>query len=138
MPVSDAILTQILSQLENLSIQQQTLQAKVCLLVRVLCRSVDIVQLLQLDSLTNQPSSPPLQPVASSAIPIPTGDGSFTSLPALRGPINTPPAGSSLSASQSPKQSGLADASLSNEASKEKAREKALYPSRVILTSMYN
>lgn len=29
MPVSDAILTQILSQLENLTVQQQTLQAKV-------------------------------------------------------------------------------------------------------------
>ncbi|KIJ46079.1 hypothetical protein M422DRAFT_250509 [Sphaerobolus stellatus SS14] len=113
MPVSDAILTQILSQLETLTVQQQTLQAK-------------------LDTLTNNPSSPPLQPAASSSIPIPIGDGSFTSLPPLRASVSTPSAPSSIapSPSHTPAKSTEVEAKEID-----KAREKTLYPSRVILTT---
>ncbi|KAF8588577.1 hypothetical protein K439DRAFT_1334891 [Ramaria rubella] len=109
MPVSDAVLTQILSHLEKLSVQQQVLQAKVDALI---------------------PLSPPLQP-ASSSFPIPTGDESLSSLPPLRAGVKTPPSQAPISSTSS---TTVAEWP-SEDVTKEKAREKALYPSRVILTT---
>lgn len=109
--VSDAVLTQILKQLETLTMQQQTLQAK-------------------LDGLTSQKTSP-LLPATSSVIPVSTSDGSFTSLPPLRNtPVYTPQQTPS-----TPVQSLNGSESKPEDAIKDRTREKALYPDRVILTT---
>ncbi|GJJ13451.1 hypothetical protein Clacol_007705 [Clathrus columnatus] len=64
---SDAVLTQILKQLETLTIQQQTLQAK-------------------LDSLTADQSGTPLLPMTPSRIPASISDASLTSSPPFKAP----------------------------------------------------
>ncbi|TDL16243.1 hypothetical protein BD410DRAFT_808287 [Rickenella mellea] len=111
MPVSDAILTQILSQLEALQVSQQTLQAK-------------------LDALTNPTGSPPLKPV----LPVPGRDSPPQTLRHLTDQTGSP-------SSSVPNLSLLSSPSISSPLSQdrtsanEKERERNLYPSRVILTT---
>ncbi|EPQ54405.1 hypothetical protein GLOTRDRAFT_76898 [Gloeophyllum trabeum ATCC 11539] len=106
--VSDAVLTQILSQLQALQASQQTLQAK-------------------LDSLTT-PASPPLAP--TNGVPIPGRGVDSPSMhpasPSQPVPVHSPLSTSASSMGLSP----AADKPVSD-----KERERALYPARVILTT---
>jgi len=108
-PTSDAVLTQILNQLQALQVSQQTLQAK-------------------LDSLT-QPNgsaatSPPLSPLRN-AVPIP------------RASSETPPPGATPSSftTASALSAAMAPGAPSEIVLNDKEREKLLYPGRVLLTT---
>ncbi|KAI0771226.1 GTP cyclohydrolase N terminal-domain-containing protein [Trametes elegans] len=108
MPVSDAVLTQILTQLEALQVSQQTLQAK-------------------LDTLTNQrgpASSPPSSP-RSVGTP---GRQAAEAILATEAPTASPH-NTLVSPSTSPSTSTLANHD------RDKERERLLYPSRVLLTT---
>ncbi|KZS96075.1 hypothetical protein SISNIDRAFT_451756 [Sistotremastrum niveocremeum HHB9708] len=113
MPVTEAILTQILSQLETLTVQQQTLQAKV-------------------DALAggSNASSPNLGPVNSTrGIAIPGSRGESPSVPSalsLSPEVATSPPLDRFTHKVQPG---------SPTSASEKSREKILYPSRVILTT---
>lgn len=121
--ISDAVLTQILNQLQSLQVSQQILQAKVCVNVNVMPMLVDLIRFLQLDSLGGNSAPSPPQSPPRHAIPIPgrsqadspTPPSSFTTA-------------SALSAMAAP--SHDADKPISD-----KEREKILYPGRVLLTS---
>ncbi|KAF8964569.1 GTP cyclohydrolase N terminal-domain-containing protein [Flammula alnicola] len=125
MPVSDAILTQILGQLEAMQVAQQTMQAK-------------------LDSLNiqNVPTSP-LEPTPVQGIPtLATPSAPFTptksttpsgiSLPPASGGITVSPPSTPLRATlaSAPPAVGRMTGSLTD-----KEREKLLYPGRVNLTT---
>ncbi|KAI0315818.1 GTP cyclohydrolase N terminal-domain-containing protein [Amylostereum chailletii] len=103
--LNNAVLTQILAQLQSLQISQQALQAK-------------------LDSFTN-PVSPPFRPT-SSGLSSPARS-SLNSLPAEHSSTVAPPFTSVIPPAESAKND---DKGLS-----EKEREKLLYPSRVMLTT---
>ncbi|TCD70874.1 Uracil-regulated protein 1 [Steccherinum ochraceum] len=110
---SDAVLTQILNQLQALQISQQTLQAK-------------------LDSLTQQPNgsgstatSPPLSPLRN-AIPIPRAQ---SETPPGATPSSSFTTASALTAAMAPGTQPL-ESMISD-----KEREKLLYPGRVLLTT---
>ncbi|KAG8807682.1 hypothetical protein FRC17_004322 [Serendipita sp. 399] len=108
-PVSDAVLTQILAQLESLSISQQLLQAK-------------------LDALTN----PGVR--AAAPVPIATPASSNSPVATANGPLSTSFSGSPPATSVfglSPPSSLLPRPS----APLPQDREKVLYPQRVILTT---
>lgn len=80
----------------------------------------------QLDALISTPDGPPSLSTVSSALPIRGRDASVGNLPRLSASVSPPPAPSVFASSHD---------KLSDEQTAEKAREKALYPSRVILTS---
>ncbi|KAJ3485263.1 hypothetical protein NLI96_g5087 [Meripilus lineatus] len=105
--VSDAVLTQILTQLQNLQVSQQALQAK-------------------LDSLSNAPSSSTPQSPSSPYKPIPGRT------PPESSPIPTPP--SSLPNASLLSTMGSTNPALDKTLS-DKEREKLLYPGRVMLTT---
>ncbi|TFK34396.1 GTP cyclohydrolase N terminal-domain-containing protein [Crucibulum laeve] len=130
MPVSDAVLTQILAQLEAMQVSQQTMQAK-------------------LDALTTQTGSSPLEPTAPKpfdvAVSPPTSPSkvpttppnvptSTTSAPTISAPTapatkeTAPPSVGGLTSSApslSTRPTGVSD----------KERERLLYPGRVNLTT---
>ncbi|KAI0373695.1 hypothetical protein BV20DRAFT_962265 [Pilatotrama ljubarskyi] len=109
MPVSDAVLTQILTQLEALQVSQQTLQAK-------------------LDALTtSRATSPPSSP-RSGGTPIPgrQADAMMSTEAPTAAPHNT-----IISPSTSPVVSTI----VHHGKDKDKERERLLYPSRVMLTT---
>ncbi|KAF7791428.1 hypothetical protein EIP86_002444 [Pleurotus ostreatoroseus] len=111
-PPSDAILTQILSQLESLQLSQQALQAK-------------------LDNLTSQSassaSSPPTTP-RKGGIPIPRGPSDFSPSVSPVSSVPNAPLLTTLSA-------GISNGTSSEKPLTDKEREKALYPHRVMLTT---
>ncbi|EIW59399.1 uncharacterized protein TRAVEDRAFT_122910 [Trametes versicolor FP-101664 SS1] len=107
MPVSDAILTQILTQLEALQVSQQTLAAKV-------------------DALT--PPKTPSSAPQSSGTPATSGQAAAEAMMAMEAPTASPHS-SLISPSTSP-----ATGTLSNN-ERDKEREKVLYTSRVMLTT---
>ncbi|KAG8803846.1 hypothetical protein FRC16_002703 [Serendipita sp. 398] len=105
--VSEAVLTQILAQLESLTISQQVLQAK-------------------LDNLTNpgaRPTTAQITTPGTSASPVTTANGSFSS----SYPGSPPAATTNFGLSQ--------PASLLQRVPVPQDREKVLYPQRVILTT---
>ncbi|KAG8837811.1 hypothetical protein FRC18_007849 [Serendipita sp. 400] len=105
--VSEAVLTQILAQLESLTISQQVLQAK-------------------LDNLTNpgaRPTTAQITTPGTSASPVTTANGSFSS-----SYPGSPPAATTNFGLSPP-------ASLLQRVPVPQDREKVLYPQRVILTT---
>lgn len=130
--ISDAVLTQILNQLQSLQVSQQTLQAKVCVDVKLMpsTLSFDLIRCFQLDSLTLSANggvvaSPPQSP-PRDVIPIPGQSQGDT--PSGSTPPSSFTTASALSAMAAP--SNDADKPISD-----KEREKILYPGRVLLTS---
>ncbi len=131
---SDAVLTQILTQLEQLTLSQQVLQAKVPLLLPL--RSIPPLTspFQQLDVITSQ-SPPPGAPASrTAAVPIPHRNSSppvplstSFSHPQI---ISSSPSTSAFGISPpGPFAGRLPSKSLQQD------REKVLYPQRVILTS---
>ncbi|KAI0632376.1 GTP cyclohydrolase N terminal-domain-containing protein [Trametes polyzona] len=111
MPVSDAILTQILTQLEELQVSQQTLQAK-------------------LDALAaSKTASPPLSP-RSGGTPIPGRQAAADAMMSTEAPTASPHSTLIHSPSTSPSTS-----TIGAHNDRDKEREKLLYPSRVMLTT---
>ncbi|TFK65709.1 hypothetical protein BDN72DRAFT_919974 [Pluteus cervinus] len=107
MPVSDAVLTQILAQLEALQVSQQTMQAK-------------------LDALTANKSETPLEPVKVNS----EQSGSGATIPTAPPPRDVPVKVSLASAA--PAVESPASRPLGGN---DKEREKLLYPGRVNLTT---
>ncbi|KAF5348599.1 hypothetical protein D9756_009697 [Leucocoprinus leucothites] len=107
MPTSDAVLTQILAQLEAMQVSQQAMQAK-------------------LDALTGKPSSPPVESPPTSP-----ASAHFANKPEeqaekeLVSPLDKVPLAGTSSGPSPPQKSMLSD----------KEREKLLYPGRVNLTT---
>ncbi|KDQ50544.1 hypothetical protein JAAARDRAFT_41999 [Jaapia argillacea MUCL 33604] len=109
MSASDAVLTQILSQLQSLQVSQQTLQAK-------------------LDAMTITPSSPPLVPVSGGVAISGRETPSTISTPGAQSPsMGSVPLSSSISS--------VGSASSIEKHMADREREKLLYPQRVILTT---
>ncbi|KAI0769929.1 GTP cyclohydrolase N terminal-domain-containing protein [Fomes fomentarius] len=109
MPVSDAILTQILTQLEALQISQQTLQAK--------------LDVLTSERPTSEPSTPSRHATTVSS-PAAEADAVLAS----EGPTASPHRTVATATSPLP-------ATSSSIVERDKEREKVLYPSRIILTT---
>jgi len=116
MPVSEAILTQILTQLEALQVSQQTLQAKLDALTSSSKSSNHVA------SLSGSPSATPPR----FGVEIPHASTPSVPMPNLN--LSSPTLSSSTPS--------LPDRQIpSLDKDKEKEREKALYPSRVVLTT---
>ncbi|KAH9480916.1 Uracil-regulated protein 1 [Psilocybe cubensis] len=120
MPVSDAILTQILAQLEAMQVSQQTMQAK-------------------LDALSQHKPSSPLEPKSMKGLPnlatpsTPPREGTSTSTQtddAKESVVSVQAQSTRAALSSAPPSLGPAAASLTD-----KEREKLLYPGRVNLTT---
>lgn len=108
---SDAVLTQILAQLQALQVSQQTLQAQVC---RDYLEIIKTTQRSQLDVIAA--SKNPVSPLTSPerrVIPIPSSPESSKASLASATPVT----------------------SIMGETATDKEREKLLYPGRVNLTS---
>lgn len=123
---NDAVLVQILSQLNALQVSQQTLQAKVMLPFFPDVRCPHRVS--KFDALTTQ-GSPPHSPYRGNGIPIPGRNGAESI-----GSPSSPSASLSRahSVSATPPSSVPQDHPLTD-----REREKALYPGRVILASEF-
>ncbi|KAJ7104100.1 cyclohydrolase [Mycena belliarum] len=110
---SDAVLTQILKQLDAMQVQQQTMQAK-------------------LDALSPQPARPePPPPSSSRPIAIPAARSTSAEL----GTSPTPSVGSPSVGVMSGTASSMPHHTLTSATATEKERERLLYPGRVNLTT---
>ncbi|TFK23375.1 hypothetical protein FA15DRAFT_670561 [Coprinopsis marcescibilis] len=125
MPVSDAVLTQILTQLESLQVSQQAMQAK-------------------LDTL-NAANKGPVSPLEPKTPPRPTSVLASDSSPVSFSKVAIPPVSSSPMSSflsktlgggaQKPDASSATPARVALASLTDKEREKLLYPGRVNLTT---
>ena len=134
MPVSEAILTQILAQLETLAVQQQSLQAAVSLSYSSSFHN--FLLFIQVDALTTNPqaSSASLNPLNTSGnISSETLHRESRSTPTPNIPSATPDI--PFPRVGSPSSSDNIHEANRPSSSSDKSREKVLYPNRVILTS---
>ena len=117
MPVTNAILTQILAQLETMQLSQQTMQAKVRYRIRTPLHSTGSHPKLQLDALSAADHALPLEPKSMQALVTSSPPKVSNSLPSPSTKTPTPVSNST---------PGVMT---------DKERERLLYPGRVNLTS---
>ncbi|KAF8625613.1 hypothetical protein AX17_006799 [Amanita inopinata Kibby_2008] len=124
MPVSDAVLTQILAQLEAMQIQQQTMQAK----LDAISVTAKHQTLLEPKAVQSEPElSSPASPTSPTSPTSPATPSIFTAAAAAVASVAAGPVKIALSSS-GPQGSGLP-------AKSDKERERLLYPGRVNLTT---